>query len=943
MFGPRIDGDALHARRRHEYLLDKLSRTRSDIVFLSQCKKLDIVPKGLRLRSPFNGSSSSSRHIAERICERASRQLRNHAIKSSYAKQNALNLSLSTSEQCLKDALPDYVDSNAVFKALDDSYKRKLNSCFKLKSKKLVSLINKDPITKFTADKDLPFLTSNFPKSVRPKKQSSAEEKIANLSDYQLSRTEKSVLEKGLSFCPSRRLDEVGTCFDFKQFERRVRLREYFGDDDDTQTYIEDYVSSQQPKSTWTPPEGRNAYIENFTKTARAHLDSFLSDNRHHDTPRNLAASQYKAIRSLRTNTEIVVRPADKGGCVTLLNTQDYISEAETQLNDSRFYRLITDIPTFSSLSRNLFDTLSDDILPTVQKLIPRNPKVGYFYTLPKIHKLPKLIENSLNSSTLPSHTSDLGSKEIFRLAKTLNLIPPGRPIISGVGTFSEGLSGYVDSLLNPLLFNIPSFIQDTTHFLRVLNNIGTLPANTLLVTMDVTSLYTNIPHEEGILASREFMLRHSFNQTLADDVSNIIKFVLTNNFFTFNDKNYLQIKGTAMGTKMAPCYANIFMEKLESEMLNSFILKPIHYYRYIDDIFFIWPHGLESLESFKLHANSFHHSIKFTFEVSDSRISFLDVLVKLRSNSLSTSVYYKPTDNHQFLHFDSAHPLSLKKSIVYSQCLRIKRICSDKEDFNIEISNLIHFFLSNGYPMSIIKNGIEKANKSKREDLLTYNSKKSSDRIPLVLEHHPLVHSLARTIKQDFALLKGDSSLPATFSKPPLLALRQPPNLRQLLTSSKLPPFSKLPPGNKSCNKPRCQVCDHISQGSPIFLPFSEFPIKPPNLDCDSQNVVYLLYCTMCPKGLYVGETSTKFRYRFNNHKKSIRDNARGFPVAEHFGLTNHSLRNLKCVLLGSNFQSPRHRKRTELDFILKLNTHTEGLNRDLGPLNHFTFYNDS
>lgn len=104
-------------------------------------------------------------------------------------------------------------------------------------------------------------------------------------------------------------------------------------------------------------------------------------------------------------------------------------------------------------------------------------------------------------------------------------------------------------------------------------------------------------------------------------DVSNIIEFILTNNFFTFNNKSYLQIKGTAIGTKMAPCYANIFMRKLESEMLNSFTLKPIHYYRYIDDMFFIWPHGLDSLESFKSHVNSFHRSIKFTFEVSDSKI----------------------------------------------------------------------------------------------------------------------------------------------------------------------------------------------------------------------------------------------------------------------------------------------------------------------------------
>ncbi|KAJ8018775.1 hypothetical protein HOLleu_43053 [Holothuria leucospilota] len=90
----------------------------------------------------------------------------------------------------------------------------------------------------------------------------------------------------------------------------------------------------------------------------------------------------------------------------------------------------------------------------------------------------------------LPSHDAGLCSEEIYKRAKTLKVIPPDRPIISGVGTLSEGLSGYVDSLLNPLLPNIPSFIQDTTHFLRVLNNIGTLPSNALLMTSCHIPLY---------------------------------------------------------------------------------------------------------------------------------------------------------------------------------------------------------------------------------------------------------------------------------------------------------------------------------------------------------------------------------------------------------------------------------------------------------------------
>ena len=421
--------------------------------------------------------------------------------------------------------------------------------------------------------------------------------------------------------------------------------------------------------------------------------------------------------------------------------------------------------------------------------------------------------------------------------------------------------------------------------------------------------------------------------------MATLIEFILKNNYFSFNNNFYLQSQGTAMGTKMAPAYANIFMDKIESEMLQNFPLKPSHYMRYIDDIFFIWPHGHSTLKDFHHFVNSFHHSIKFTFEISTSEIPFLDVLVKLRSNSISTSVFYKPTDNHQYLHFSSSHPLSLKKSIVFSQCLRLKRICSDPIDYKDSISRLTGFFLSNGYPLLTIKSGIAKADPYKREDLLRYKEKSGGDRIPLVFDHHPNIRNLAHTLKTDFASLQEDSNLSELFSEPPVLALRQPPNLKQILTSSKLPKTHTPPMGNTKCNKSRCQVCHYIDTGNTVQIPGCNLVFYPPNLNCDSSNIVYIIFCTYCQDGNYVGETSTSFRLRFNNHKKSIRDNFPGFPVAEHFNLPNHSLKDLKFCIIGHNFPSTQHRKNAEIKWILKINSHTNGLNRDLGSFNCFSF----
>ena len=87
---------------------------------------------------------------------------------------------------------------------------------------------------------------------------------------------------------------------------------------------------------------------------------------------------------------------------------------------------------------------------------------------------------------------------------------------------------------------------------------------------MDVNSLYTNIPHKDGINACRSFIDRHSTDPALRNDIPILIDFILTHNLFKFNNDHYLQIIGTATGTKMAPAYANISMDANQTSILSS-------------------------------------------------------------------------------------------------------------------------------------------------------------------------------------------------------------------------------------------------------------------------------------------------------------------------------------------------------------------------------------
>jgi hypothetical protein len=131
---------------------------------------------------------------------------------------------------------------------------------------------------------------------------------------------------------------------------------------------------------------------------------------------------------------------------------------------------------------------------------------------------------------------------------------------------------------LSLLMYKIPQLTSPKT-------KQSDLPENTLLLTMDVVSLYTNIPHDEGIEACKEAWDTRVDPDIPATYLVKLLTHVLKLNNFEFNDQHYLQVNGTAMGTKMAPSYANIFTGKLETDLLHGAPNKPLSWLRFIDDI----------------------------------------------------------------------------------------------------------------------------------------------------------------------------------------------------------------------------------------------------------------------------------------------------------------------------------------------------------------------
>ena len=315
---------------------------------------------------------------------------------------------------------------------------------------------------------------------------------------------------------------------------------------------------------------------------------------------------------------------------------------------------------------------------------------------------------------------------------------------------------------------------------------------------------------------------------------------------------------------------------------------------RYIDDIFFIWMHGEEELKEFIDHLNCSHDTIKFTSEHSRDSISFLDIQVTLSEGGvLSTDLFCKPTDTHQYLHKKSCHPWHTKKAIPYSQALRYRRICSEDRFFE-EVGELAGWLKDRGYEESLVDEQIDKARKLDRATLLDNSGSKTKDqgrgeRVPFVLTYHPALNGLGKAAGKLWSILSHSEEHRKVFPGPPIIAFRRCKNLMDILVRARLSnrgqggTYAKRCSG---CGKARCQVCYFMSNcdGFKSKVTGKEYKINY-SFDCDSSNAVYLLECNVC-RVQYVGSTNTPFRLRFNNYKACYSKFSQGSsePQADFF-----------------------------------------------------------
>lgn len=723
---------------------------------------------------------------------------------------------------------------------------------------------------------------------------------IVNLSNKVLNTNHIALLSKGLNFSPTRESqNEIEQLRDVLLFSRRIRLKHHYEnknkDNDETTPNVEYTPNPFKLSSGWTPPPGRNKDLDSFINCI---VEDICQEPQKRKKYSNLSRNELVALRELKNDEDIIIKPADKGGAIVLMNRADYINEANRQLNNQMFYEQVRSNQN-EKISKKIKEFVNSvkHLLPVnlAQYLLQKHWRTPIFYTLPKIHK--------------PGN--------------------PGRPIISQIESPTAKMSKVVDVYLKPFILKIPSYLKDTTDFLQKLKALNKVPPQSILVTADVTSLYTNIPHREGILASKEMLDKRENKNPPTWILLRFIHFILTENCFKFNDKYYMQKMGTSMGTIMAPEYAIIFMDKIEREFLNTQHKKPLVWWRFIDDIFIIWPHSSEELKSFTTALNDYHHTIKFTFTINKRSVNFLDTIVNLDDNgNLTTTLYKKPTDANLYLHYSSHHPKHQKDSIPYSQALRIRRICSKKEEFTAHAENLQRNFIVRGYPPNLVNQAIEKARQKNRTTLLEPVEKNTDPNIPLVTSFSNRTKNINRILNHRKDILTRTPDTQNLAQTKFVTTYRRSTTLRSILVHTDITNKNKIP-GTRPCGK-KCYLCRFMKPTNSIKSASNQYTIKiRDEITCETINVVYVIECTKCKKQ-YVGQTGNSLKERFRGHFNDINVQNQHKPVSQHFTSEHHSRDNvtIKGIVITKN--DVNIRLRTEESLIHKLGTAEPwGLNR--------------
>lgn len=657
--------------------------------------------------------------------------------------------------------------------------------------------------------------------------------------------------------------------------------------------------------------------------------------------------SESHCIKELMDNVDIIIKEADKGGKLVIMDKTLYIEECYNHLNNIEYYKRTNDpiwLRNKSNIKVILKKLLDGRWISQKQFLFLSPPTIvrpRIFYMLPKIHK--------------PTH--DWPNQNM----------PPGRPIISDIDSESYNISKYIDFFLKPISNKHNSYIKDSYDFLTKIQK-QPIEKDSLLVTFDVASLYTNMNLNRTIAVVKQYFKKYPDPTRPTEHIINLLKICIKNNDFTFNTDTFIQTKGIAMGKSFAPNLANLYLLDFDDKLSRGFNQTiPKLYYRFLDDGFLIWNNSIQELLLFQNYLNNITEGITIKFEYNQQYINYLDLTIyktQIHNNFiLSSRTYFKPTNTLSLLHRSSFHPKHTFEGIIKSQYNRFYKHSSTYEDYNYTCKTFMESLMNRGYDLKLLRamkiktwsgdiqregsnnrypqitenNQLEHRNTDARDATISSTIPSNSTEIlankpnnknrnrmevlPIVLPFNNISMRIAKEWKQalknnpyfniysPLAAFKnspniGKQLIRAELNKTSLDSKPQGTSNYQLGSTPSLQPLNeytsnKNEPGFNLCKSTNCITCKNHASTSLSFKS-EKYKCTYPILNkvgCLTFNLIYLITCNKCHTQ-YVGETGRTLTNRLTEHRLNIK-NKNNTPIGIHFNTINHSIQDLRITII--------------------------------------------
>lgn len=523
-------------------------------------------------------------------------------------------------------------------------------------------------------------------KDVRVLEESMTNLTFHNLSTTQLTKEQEQVLGLGLNTVLKPERAELNNLENaWSMFARSVRLACLFGNSKS--------ASRWRVKNARFEPPPADSSVEEILASAKATMFELASSAKPNLTP-NISASHKQALSELQSNKEIIIKPADKNLGLTVLDREKYKAECLAHLMDTDVYqKLDPDIDLImSELEVLLKQQPGGTISPEEWKYFFTPPPSGFcpalFYVIMKIHKSPAV----------------------------------GRPIAASHSWCTHHVSEWLDEKLRTIVSKQKTFIKDSISLLLHLEELE-LPSDCLLATYDVTALYPSIPLGPAYSYITQLLNRAVYEN--AHLLSALLRWVMGNSFVEFDGARYRQIRGTAMGTPVAPAFATLFMSMFDEEMYNH----PGHphiilHKRYIDDGILIWKGSKASLEDWLRAFNEILPEIKITWSISENELDFLDLHIFKgerfqNTNILDVSTFQKKMNKYLYVPSLSYHTTPCKKGFITSELKRYVLRSSSEALFGTVRQRFYDRLRGRGYTTAFLRPLFESVSFADRPALL--------------------------------------------------------------------------------------------------------------------------------------------------------------------------------------------------------------------------------